>query len=546
MFICVESRAAFERRNMLSLLINRLTHRTPDTILFQNLDLTLRPGLQGIMGPNGSGKSTLLAIIAGSLKAEAGGVRSTGLMLWLPQIHHARDWPSVVGPSLWNLLEPWWDFESGRTDSELLSRLEPSWHWISKWTETASRWATHPRPWDLDVRTLSGGELQRLRLALVDLLPKDIILLDEPTLHLDLGARTCLQEMLDNFPGIMAVASHDHRLMEGAARILYLEGGRHTHYEGGFTAMHEEREAAELRIEESLALTIDQKAKEKRKAQRVRERQERRSHQADKSAPQQGLPQILLGARKRNAEKTSGRLQAAQDQRLASLQARESELRAQRILRVDLNFDLKASIAKSGHWLLDVRELHLDYEGRKLWAKPVTFALAQGETLWLKGANGTGKSSLLRALNSAQKHVPELQVWARDKIYLDQNLAHLDGGANLLQMWNESPSVYIEDESQRRTIAARFGLDAEKLNRRCSDLSGGERMRVALTLMSTQCHAPDLVLLDEPSNHLDLATQEALLASLKLLRVGIILVSHDLSFAEHLDIDHVIDLDAHR
>lgn len=501
--------------------------------LFQDITLHFASGTYGLMGPNGAGKSTLLRLLAGDLSPDAGRVEREASSLYLPQDSAFIDWASTFGPSLAPLVRSWWAAEEGRAADDDLQRLSAHWEALSHWPAIASRWQLPEDPWTLNGETLNGGQIQRLRLALVELFPSPILFLDEPTHHLDREGRAALFHLIETHPGLCLIVSHDRDLLRALDAVLHLEQGRLEWGHDGFDAFIASKAAAEERAVERFEHAESELNRLKRQAQRVKERQDQRSAQARKNKDKGGTPRIILGGMKRNAEKTSGRLVDRHGNRVDAQRERLEGEREAVVQRLELHVDWKG---RGGHGrLLELKDLSLKHGERVLWAQGLSFEMKAGERWRLEGPNAAGKSSLLRLLAGQPLDYDGIfRSHARTTVFLDQELAILASARDLDEHWRDP--LYTGDEAQRRTIAARLGLRGEAIHKPFTRMSGGERMRAALCLLACRREAPDLVLLDEPSNHLDLATQEALIETLLQLPSALLLVSHEEAFVQALGI----------
>ena len=339
---------------------------------------------------------------------------------------------------------------------------------------------------------LSGGQQTRAALARLLLEAPDLLVLDEPTNHLDIATIAWLENYLAGYRGACLLVSHDRQFMDACAREIWeLEGGQLTRYRGNFSHYREQRAARRQR-----------QAKEAAAQQKARQKEEEfiRRHLGSR-----------LTAQARGREK-----------RLRTLAKRGGIIEApRRERRPRFSF---AAAGRSGDEVLVTRGLAVGYEGAAALLRLPDCTLRRGSTVAIIGANGVGKTTLLRTLLG---EIPPLQgtyrFGAATQIgYLAQARAALQDAESLLELLLAAKAMPI---SAARDELGRFGFSGDAVFRPVASLSGGERSRLALALLAQS--AANCWLLDEPTNHLDLPSQEHLQGALARFSGTSILVSHD-------------------
>ncbi len=486
--------------------------------LLDPADLSLPRGVTGLVGSNGSGKSTFLEILAGLRLPARGRVVRHGTVGFLPQATALRPGETAAGL--------------------LAAGSAPDWR-----VERALA-AVDLAEIDLgrDARTLSGGEATRLRLARLLLEEPETLLLDEPTNHLDEEARHTVHGFVASFPGAVLVATHDRALLALADRIAELRGGRLRLYGGGWTGFLEarrtEREAAERGVR-----SAEQGLEAARSAAReARERQARRTASGKRAALREGVPKMARGAMKRSAEVTAGRLKGVHGERVQAAVASLARARAELPDDPRIAVDLEATRVPARKRLVDADGLNVRLPGGWLWASPLSFDVVGPERIRLLGANGSGKSTLFSLLAGRAPDAGVLRVGASRVAVLDQDAAVLGRDGTLAEALRRLAPGRAEHE--RRLLLGRFGFVQEAAGKPVSALSGGERIRAGLAALLASEQAPEMLLLDEPSNHLDLAGLEAIAAALRAYRGALLLVTHDAAFARDVEVTRELRLPA--
>ena len=386
--------------------------------------------------------------------------------------------------------------------------------------------------------TLSGGEVISLGLAARLIRRPDVLLLDEPTNNLDRGARSKLYDVLDEFPGCVLVVSHDRVLLDRAQRLLVLRNGEIDSYGGNFTSY---RETARVRREAAGAelRNAEQEVKrEKRQMQQARERSARRAGTAARNSADAGLPRIVAGARKRQAQDTAAKSDRTHAARVEAARARRDE--ADRAAREDdhITLELPATEIPSGRTVFRGAGIQM----RRLFdGTGIDLAITGPERIALTGPNGAGKSTLLRIIGG------DLAADAGTVTRGDGRIAYLSQRLDLL-----NPDRTVDENlaavaptlapQRRMHLLAQFLLQGARAALPVRALSGGERLRATLVCVLFAEPAPHLLLLDEPTNNLDLVSVGHLEDALNAYRGAFVVVSHDDAFLDAIGVQRRLTL----
>ncbi|MFB6982765.1 ABC-F family ATP-binding cassette domain-containing protein [Streptomyces scopuliridis] len=516
-----------------------LSFTWPDgTGVFDGFQLAVGPGRTGLIGLNGSGKSTLLRLIAGDLTPADGTIKVAGEIGYLPQtvvLDTALRVDEALGiAAARTALHA---IEAGDASEEHFTAVGDDWDVEERAHATLAQLGLGHLGLDRTIGEMSGGECVLLRLAALLLAAPAVLLLDEPTNNLDLHARRRLYDAVDNWSGVMVVVSHDRELLERVDQIADLRDGEVRWYGGNYTAYEEtlaqEQEAAERMVRVAEADV----QRQKRELMEAQQKLAKRVRYGQKMYDSKREPRAVMKMRKRTAQESAGKHRILHTERLA--EARERLDEAVDAVRDDdeIRIELPHTTVHPGSDVLTLRELRLRY-GAEARGQ---FEIRGPERIALVGRNGSGKTTLLRtvagelapASGEALAHVPLR--------FLPQRLDVLDDALSVVE--NVARFAPGATNNMIRARLARFLFRGARADQPAGSLSGGERFRASLAALLLAEPAPRLLMLDEPTNNLDMAGVRRLTAALESYEGALIVASHDVPFLESLGITRWLLLD---
>ncbi|MGW1026012.1 ABC-F family ATP-binding cassette domain-containing protein [Streptomyces sp. NPDC002577] len=522
-----------------SITCTSLTFGWPDgTAVFDGLQAAFGPGRTGLIGLNGSGKSTLLKLIAGELTPTDGTVRVAGEVGYLPQnvtLDTGLRVDEVLGIA--GTRAALHAIEAGDVREEYFTAVGDDWDVEERAVAALDGLGLGHIGLDRTIGEVSGGESVLLRLAALLLRRPDVLLLDEPTNNLDLWARRRLYATVAAWSGVMVVVSHDRELLELVDQIADLHAGEISWYGGSFSAYEKALSVEQEAAERMVRVAETDLRRQKRELADAQVKLARRKRYGQKMWEQKREPKIVMGARKRAAQESAGKHRIMHEERLAEAKERLDE--AVEAVRDDdeIRIDLPYTAVPSGRAVLTLRELELRYGARVSGE----FELRGPERIALIGRNGAGKTTLLRTIagelapvaGEARAHVPLR--------FLPQRLDVLDEDLTVA----ENVARFAPEATYNRIRArlARFLFKGARADQRAATLSGGERFRAALAALMLAEPAPQLLMLDEPTNNLDMASVRQLTTALESYEGTLIVASHDLPFLESIGITRRLLLD---
>ena len=493
----------------------------------------------GLIGRNGSGKSTLLRLIAGQLTPTAGQVRPAGTVAMLAQRVTAKADLAVADLlGIGDVLRAVRAIEGGDVDPSHFDTIGDDWDIEARAHAALADIGLPPDALDRNVGALSGGETMLAAISGLRLSGADIVLLDEPTNNLDRVARERLYGLISSWPGTLIITSHDTGLLELMDETAELYNNRLTVFGGPYSEfrawLDQEQESAQQAERAAKAVV----KREKRVRIEAEAKLAGRDRSAAKAEREKRLPPIVAHGRRMQAQVSAGKLRVdAREKESAARAAHdvaERRLRDDDSIRIDLpDPDVSAS-----------RRIATLGDGEREW-------IIQGpERVALVGRNGAGKSTLLERLVGSEPSaasggdaaVDISTMLHTDRVrYLRQSADGLDDALSAEQNVRAA-APQIEDRELRNRLA-RFLIRGDAMTRPVSTLSGGERFRVALASLLFAEPAPQLLVLDEPTNNLDIDTVNQLVDALSAYRGAIVVVSHDQAFLDRLGIGLTLELD---
>ncbi|WP_341978212.1 ATP-binding cassette domain-containing protein [Microbacterium sp. LWO13-1.2] len=545
-----------------SVTLDRLTLTWPDgSTALDQVSGSFGTGRTGLVGRNGSGKSTLLRLMAGDLESTSGVVQVTGEVAYLPQQlsldvdRRVADLLGVAGP-----LDAVRAIAAGDVDPAHFDAVGDDWDIEARAEASLAEAGLDPSFLDRRVGELSGGEAVLVAIAGIRLRRAPITLLDEPTNNLDRDARAKLAAMITSWKGALIVVSHDVALLELMddtaelyAHTLSVFGGPYSEWRAWLDAEQNAAKQAEVAAAQVLR-------KEKRQRIEAETKLAHRARTARKAELEKRVPKIVAHGRKMAAEVSAGRLRVEvgekEEAARAALDQTGHRLRGDASMKIELPDPL---VSRS-------RRIATISDEQRAWV------IRGPERTALIGRNGAGKTTLLQRLvesaadavhNSGEsEHIgpertdsgesgtdlrsyePRASATAHTGRvgYLPQRIDGLDENSSVIENIAEAAPQIPEKELRNRL--ARFLIRGGTVDRPVASLSGGERFRVALARVLLADPAPHLVVLDEPTNNLDIDTVDQLVEALRAYRGAVLVVSHDDAFLARLDLDLTLEIDA--
>lgn len=471
----------------------------------------------GLVGPNGAGKTTLLKIMTGRQEASQGEFTvNKGIELGYIAQEHDFDEEKSIWEEMLTVFQPLIDqgqqleklqyaIADHPEDEELLRRLDQAQYnfeqaggytYQAEIKSMLNGFNFPEATWNKQIASLSGGEKTRLSFVKLLLKKPPLLLLDEPTNYLDLDTLDWLEAFLKNYPGAILTVSHDQYFLDHlATQIFELQHGELTVFKGNYSQYLAQRE---LRDQQQEAAYEKQQEEIKREEEFIQKNIVRAS----------------------TTKQAQSRRKALEKMELVDPPKHKSKVR--------IKFD---SARPSGKEVLILKDLAVGYPDKTM-LKDISFQINKGDRVAIIGQNGIGKSTLLKTV---MKQLPVKSGTIKygaslDIGYYDQELQGLDYSKTVIDtIWDRHKDM---NEKDIRSILASFLFTAKDIDKQVSQLSGGQRARLTLTVLSMEHN--NFLLMDEPTNHLDLDAKEVLEKALADYDGTLLFVSHDRYFINEL------------
>ena len=534
-----------EHSIFMSIIIKDLSYiHTDKEVLFSNLNLIINSGEKtALTGNNGCGKSTLMRILAGEASPGTGSVHCSGHLYYVPQHfgqYDGRTVAQVLGID--RKLTALHAILNGDTAEEHFARLDNDWNIEERTQAVLHAWHLNGISLLRPLEGLSGGEKTRLFLAGMELKEPDTLLLDEPTNHLDTAGRKRLYNFVHRTSATVLVISHDRTLLNLLPAICELSRNGLACYGGNYDFYKEQKEVHRNALQQQLEEKEKALRLARKTAREMEERKARQNTRGEKASIKKGIPRILLGGLKNHAENSSSKLSNVHAEKTDKIQQEITNLKGSLPQTNKLKTDFNASALHIGKILVTAQNINFHYpdSNTNLWTVPLSFQLRSGNRFCIKGDNGSGKTTLLKLITG--ELTPTGGTIERADftyIYLDQEYSLIQNEYTVSEQ-AEAFNLRHLPEHETKTILNRYLFPQDVWNKPCSKLSGGEKMRLAFCCLMIADNTPDLFILDEPTNNLDIESIEIITATIRNYQGTVLAVSHDRDFLKETGIEQEI------
>jgi ATPase subunit of ABC transporter with duplicated ATPase domains len=527
------------------LILNNLSYIHPDGgLLLENINLTLMSNHKiALIGNNGAGKSTLLKIIAGELIPTKGQREMNSIPYYVPQILGQYNNVTIAQAlGVENKLNALKQILTGNINDDYLDVLEEDWTIETRCQDALNEWNLSDFDLVRKMDTLSSGQKTKVMLASISIHKPELVLLDEPSNHLDLSGREALYHFVESNTRTLIIVSHDRKLLNLVHTIGELSKSCLRMYGGNYDFYVAQKKIENNALHHNIQSTEKALRKAREKERETLERQQRLDARGKKKQERAGVPRIMMNTLRNNAEKSMSKLKEVHAEKIDGIGQELQNLRSVLPDIDKMKFDLEQSGLHKGKVLFKAFEINYGYKDQMLWKQNFQIQIVSGERVALKGINGSGKTTLIKILlGTLSPHTGTVFRAPVKSVYIDQNYSLINDQLTVYeqaQIFNIS--AFLEHEIKVRLN--RFLFTKAFWTKPCHALSGGEKMRLLLCCLTISNISPDIIVLDEPTNNLDIQNIEILTSAINQYQGTLIVVSHDEYFLEQINIEREIQL----
>jgi ATPase subunit of ABC transporter with duplicated ATPase domains len=527
------------------LILQNLSYVHPDkTLLFDNINLAVNHHEKlALIGNNGSGKSTLLKLVTKELKPSGGNLLVSAEPWLVPQIFGQYNHLTIAQAlKVENKLNALQEILKGNISDQNYSALGDDWTIEERCNEALKYWQLTNVDLSQKMATLSGGQKTKVFLAGISIHQPELVLLDEPGNHLDVAGRQLLYNFIQSTQSTLLMVSHDRKLLNLFDKMAELSNRGITIYGGNYDFYAGQKQIENNALQQDLQSREKALRKAKEKERETLERQQKLNSRGKAKKEKAGVARIMMNSLRNNAENSTSKLKDVHTEKIVGIKEELQNLRSAlpAIDKMKLGFD--NSYLHSGKILCKAEDINYNYGHQPLWKDNLTFQITSGERLVLKGLNGSGKTTLLKIISGELEPQTGAVYRAGNKVvYIDQDYSLIDNHRSVYeqaQLFN----VSALQEHEIKIRLNRFLFSKDDWDKSCTALSGGEKMRLILCCLTIHNQSPDIIILDEPTNNLDIQNIEILTAAINEYQGTLIVVSHDETFLEQIKIERTVEL----
>lgn len=515
----------------------------PDgSLLFQDISFSVNERQKmALVGNNGAGKSTLLKMITGLQEPTSGQIFVEEKAHYVPQVLGQFEQMSVAQAlGVDRKLKALEQILAGDATEQNFSTLGDDWNLEERCQQALQAWQLHDIDLWQPMQTLSGGQKTKVLFTAIIIHKPRFILLDEPSNHLDTSGRNVLYDFIQNTKSTLIVASHDRKLLNLLDSVCELSKfGAHI-YGGNYDFYRQQKRIESNALDQNIENRQKQLKKAKKTEQKTFERQQKLDARAKKNLAHAGLPKIIANTRKNSAEQSSAKIAGVH---LAKIDAMRQDLQQLRQAQDDIGqikFGFEDMALHRGKILYHAEGLNFGYTDKFLWPKNLNFKLLSGQRITIRGDNGSGKTTFIRLLlGQIEPKSGKIYSSEHSAVYIDQDLSMLVPELTVYEQ-AQRHNFSKQAEHEVKTRLHQFLFTKDDWDKLCVTLSGGERMRLLLCCLTLHSKAPDIIILDEPTNNLDIQSIEILTLAVRQYQGTLLVISHDETFLEQIGINQTL------
>ncbi len=520
------------------LTIQNLSYIHPNKdVLFNNIHFTINPSEKiALIGNNGVGKSTLLKIIAGELQASEGTLKTKTKPYYIPQIFGQCNSLTIAEAlGVDKKLKALHAILNGDVSEENYDQLNDDWTIENRCTEALNHWKVNDLNLSQPLKTVSGGQKTKIFLAGITIHQPGLVLLDEPSNHLDRSGRLLLYDFIQNTSCTLIVVSHDRTLLNLLNPVCELTPSGIRTYGGNYDFFCEQKQVETDALAQDIQNKEKALKKAKEKERETMERQQKRDARGKKKQEKSGVARILMNTLRNRAENSTSKTKSMHTEKIGGISQELQNLRSSLSDIDKMKFGLTNSNVHKGKILFTANQINFCYKNDHfLWNDNLNFQILSGERIAIKGENGSGKTTLIQILlGKLRPQIGTLFTAENRSVYIDQEYSLIDNRLKVYEQVLQLNNSGLQ-EHEIKIRLNRFLFSKDDWEKPCRALSGGEKMRLMLCCLTVSSQSPDLIFLDEPTNNLDIQNVEILTKAINSYQGTLLVISHDDTFIEQI------------
>lgn len=520
------------------------THLNKD-LLFSDINLTVNHHDKiALIGNNGVGKSTLLKIIAKELQSSDGHIHTDTEPYHVPQIfgqfNHLTIAQALRIEDKLNALK---EILNGNTSEESFEILNDDWTIEDRCHEALQYWQLSDLHLSQKMETLSGGQKTKVFLAGVSIHQPELVLLDEPSNHLDISGRQLLYDFIQSTKNTLIIVSHDRKLLNLLDTVCELNKNGIKVYGGNYDFYEVQKKIEANALNQHIQGKEKALKKAKEKERETLERKQKSDNRGKGKQEKSGVARIMMNTLRNNAENSTAKLKGVHVEKIGNIKQELQNLRSSLSETDQMKLDFDNSKLHKGKKSFTAENINFAYDNeRYIWNENLNFQIVSGERIAIKGTNGSGKTTLIKViLGDLTPQIGSVFIAENKTVYIDQDYSLINNNLKIYEQVQEF-NISTMQEHEVKMRLNRFLFTKEDWDKPCSSLSGGERMRLMLCCLNVSNQSPDIIVLDEPTNNLDIQNIEILTNAIIEYQGTLLVISHDETFLEKININREIEL----
>lgn len=529
----------------MSIVIKNISYIHSDReTLFQNINFSVQKGEKvSLIGKNGSGKSTLMKIIARRMQPSEGEIFASDKPYYIPQ-HLGQYNQMNISQALGidKKIEALHAILNGDASTENFNTLNDDWEIEEKALSALSFWGLEHFELTQEMKTLSGGEKTKVFLAGIIIHSPDIILLDEPSNHLDMDSRKKLYDFIRSSKATIIIVSHDRTLLNLINTTYELNKTHIDSYGGNYEFYKKQKDEKINALQNQILESEKQLRHAKKIAREAAERKQKLDNRGEKKKLNEGTPRIMMNTLKDKAEQSSSKLNETHSVKIDSISENLRDARQQLPDNKKIKIDFENTDLHIGKTLINAEKVNYGYAESYLWEAPLDFQIRSGDRIIIKGMNGAGKTTLIKLITGSLQPKTGTIIRADFQfLYLDQEYSLLDNKLTIFEQVQQFNKRNLP-EHELKMLLNRYLFPHSTWDKPCSKLSGGEKIKLVFCCLAISNNMPDMFILDEPTNNLDIQSLEIITSVIKNYKGTVLLISHDQYFIDEIGINKQIEL----